>query len=102
MARQRFQLRRDTAASWAAANPILLAGEAGYELDAKRLKIGDGVSTWSQLPYFADETNSLGSLIDVDTTGVVDGSLLIYDAATGQFVANQVNTKLTIVDGANF
>jgi hypothetical protein len=47
-----IQLRRDTAANWASVNPILDSGEAGYETDTNKMKIGDGISTWSALPYF--------------------------------------------------
>jgi hypothetical protein len=44
-------IRRGTAAQWTAANPILSAGEFGYETDTKKLKIGNGTSAWSALPY---------------------------------------------------
>lgn len=47
----RFQLRRDSAANWAAANPVLADGEPGIEKDTRRQKIGDGVSTWNELGY---------------------------------------------------
>ena len=40
-------------ASWAALNPVLLPGEAAIETQTNNLKIGDGVSTWSRLPYFS-------------------------------------------------
>jgi microcystin-dependent protein len=42
-----IQLRSDTAANWAAANPILAVGEMGYETDTKIVKIGDGVTAWN-------------------------------------------------------
>lgn len=45
-------LRRDTSANWTSTNPILANGEQGYETDTGRMKIGDGVKTWSQLAYF--------------------------------------------------
>ena len=48
-----IQLRRDTAANWSSNNPVLLAGEAGYELDTGKLKIGNGVSAWNSLGYIA-------------------------------------------------
>ncbi len=41
--------RRDTAADWTAANPILSSGEMGYEVDTNSLKFGDGVSDWNTL-----------------------------------------------------
>jgi hypothetical protein len=40
-------------ASWAALNPVLLPGEAAIETQTNNFKIGDGVSTWSRLPYFS-------------------------------------------------
>jgi hypothetical protein len=45
----KIQLRRDTAAAWAAANPILSQGEAGYDITNKLLKVGDGVTAWNTL-----------------------------------------------------
>jgi hypothetical protein len=57
----RIVIRRDTAANWTAANPVLLQGEWGFETDAGKLKIGDGATAWSALSYFstafAGETN---------------------------------------------
>lgn len=47
-----IQIRRDTAANWTAANPILAQGEMGYETDNKKIKFGDGVNAWNTLAYF--------------------------------------------------
>ena len=44
----------NTRSQWAAINPVLLAGEPGIESDTENLKIGDGRTTWSGLPYFAN------------------------------------------------
>ena len=49
----RILVRRDDAAAWTTNDPILLKGEMGYELDNRGLKFGDGVTEWSELPYFA-------------------------------------------------
>jgi hypothetical protein len=46
-----FQIRRGNSLNWTQKNPILLAGEPGFELDTNLLKIGNGVSRWSELPY---------------------------------------------------
>jgi hypothetical protein len=43
--------RKDTAANWTAANPILLSGEIGYETDTKKFKIGNGSTNWNSLAY---------------------------------------------------
>jgi len=39
--------------NWAALNPVLTEGEAAIETQTNNLKIGNGKSTWNQLPYFA-------------------------------------------------
>lgn len=47
----RIRLRRDTAANWTAANPVLLNGEVGFETDTRKLKLGDGTTAWNALLY---------------------------------------------------
>ena len=47
----RILLRRDNLINWNYNEPVLLSGEAGYVTDTGRLKIGDGQSNWSALPY---------------------------------------------------
>ena len=59
----RMQQRRGTAAQWTAANPILAAGEIGFETDTVKFKMGNGSSTWSALSYFANAAE-LASIID--------------------------------------
>lgn len=51
MTTQRIQLRRGTAADWTAVNPVLAAGEPGYETDTGFLKVGNGTAAWAALPY---------------------------------------------------
>lgn len=54
---QRIQLRRDTAANWASADPVLAQGELGVVLDAADgapdTKRGDGVTAWSALGWWS-------------------------------------------------
>ena len=50
----RMQQRRGTAAQWTSADPILAAGEIGFETDTSQFKIGDGVNHWVDLSYFVD------------------------------------------------
>jgi hypothetical protein len=59
----RMQQRRGTAAQWTSANPILAAGEIGFETDTGKFKMGNGSSAWSALSYFADSS-------DFDTTAI--------------------------------
>ena len=46
-----FKLKRGIASRWMELNPILMEGEPGFEMDRNRLKIGDGVTAWNDLPY---------------------------------------------------
>lgn len=50
-----IQFKRGKLEVWEQLDPILEAGQPGYVTDADdhlpRLKIGDGVSRWSELPY---------------------------------------------------
>lgn len=50
----KIQLRRDTAANWETSNPVLSQGEQGLALDNNRIKIGDGLKAWNDLPYQGD------------------------------------------------
>ena len=45
-----IQVRRGTTAQWTAANPILAAGEPGYDTTLELFKIGNGTSHWLDLP----------------------------------------------------
>lgn len=47
----KIQVRRDTAASWTAANPVLAQGEPGMEIDTGFIKWGDGTTAWNSLSY---------------------------------------------------
>jgi hypothetical protein len=65
-----IRLRRDNAAAWTAANPILAQGEPGVELDTGKFKVGNGTSAWNDLTYAY--TTDVGDLTDVGnllTTG---------------------------------
>ena len=58
----KIMLRRDTAANWTSVNPILNAGEPGFEIDTLKLKIGDGRTAWNTLEY----VSGCSSEIDID------------------------------------
>lgn len=62
MQKTTFKLRRGPSSEWTADNPVLAQGEPGFETDTGRLKIGNGVSSWSSLFYFLD-VQALTSLV---------------------------------------
>jgi hypothetical protein len=52
MAYKKILFRRDLAANWLIADPVLSAGEIGLESDTNKIKLGDGSTHWEQLDYF--------------------------------------------------
>ena len=54
----KIQVRRDTAANWTAANPVLSSGEIGVETDTQKMKTGNGVTSWTSLIYTGSNTGS--------------------------------------------
>ncbi len=71
-----MQQRRGTAAQWTSANPVLAAGEIGFEIDTNKFKMGDGINQWADLGYFLDETALGGSFDDyvpLTEKGAADG-----------------------------
>ncbi len=73
----RIKLRRDTAANWLAANPILAAGEPGLETDTGKVKYGDGETAYADLPHAGGDT-----LTD-------DGSVVVRAGSTEHWIATQ-------------
>ena len=63
----RIQLRKDHPSVWDSADPVLAAGEFGFAWDSAdsasfgRLKIGDGSTSWTNLPYFYSAGDSAGN-----------------------------------------
>jgi hypothetical protein len=66
----RMQQRRGTASQWTTANPILAAGEIGFEIDTNKFKIGDGINHWDDLDYFTSSSELLA---------IVDGAPELLD-----------------------
>ena len=55
----KIKFRRDTAAAWTEANPVLAQGEPGFEHDTGLFKIGDGATVWTSLDYASGGGDSL-------------------------------------------
>ena len=86
MSEKILQLKRGTAERWATVNPILAIGEPGFVYDSNKLKIGDGVSSWNELPYIEGSTADLTP---------VDGSLVIKDNTIDIAISAEQGNALT-------
>lgn len=102
-----IKLRRDSAADWTSADPILAEGELGLETDTTKIKIGDGTNNWSDLEYFGN-LESLNNVGDVVITSVSTGQVLQFDGtnwvnATLDALPDQTgnNGKYLITDGTD-
>ena len=95
-----MQQRRGTAQQWTTANPILAAGEIGFETDTNQFKMGDGVNLWSALSYFKNLEDLGGSLDDyvpVALVGEPDGIATLN--ANGHIPISQLGSLITNAPG---
>lgn len=101
MINTRIVLRNDTSANWLAnSTQILLMGEVGieYTTDGRtKMKIGDGVTSWADLPYSNSDFNpSNGALLELITQEAVDQWNTAQPNTIEQIFVN--NTEVSIVD----
>lgn len=88
MSEKILQLKRGTADRWYTVNPILAIGEPGFVYDTNKLKIGDGVTPWNELPYIEGSDNTT-------TLTPVDGSLIIKDNTIDIGISAEPGNALT-------
>ena len=94
----RLQVRRGTASTWTSANPVLYAGEIGYETDSYRFKIGDGTTTWTSLDYNAVVPTGFLAGSGLSVNVAADGSTVTYSLSDPTI---QVSDITDFVDGVN-
>lgn len=86
-----IQLRRDTAANWTSANPVLAQGEPGVESNTGKVKIGNGSTAWNSLAYFGD-VSTLDAVGDVTITSAASGQVLQWNGSAW------VNSDVTVAE----
>lgn len=72
----RIQMRRGSATSWNATDPVLAEGEFGFDTTAGQLKIGTGNTSWTNLDYLVTDASlgtSLGDYIELAEKGSTSG-----------------------------
>lgn len=93
-----FKLKRGLSARWTELNPILAQGEPGFVLDENRLKIGDGVTPWNNLPYLGESSVFAGQT--KEDFPVEGQSWIIYKAEKEKTIY-QWNTELKVYEELN-
>jgi hypothetical protein len=68
MRENEINMRRGTAEQWRGINPVLEAGEPGFETDTKKFKVGDGTTAWNGLRYAGFDGGDLDTRV-IDPLG---------------------------------
>lgn len=90
-----IKLRRDTSANFTSKNPVLGLGEPAYEIDTKKLKIGDGTTAYTQLEYFSAGGGGSTNISATLPLKIVDGVIsLEVDGQTIQIVDGKLHANL--------
>lgn len=108
-----FQLRRGNSLIWTKNNPLLAAGEPGYELDTHKIKIGDGSSYWKDLPYIGEHNiisyampNEFPKIGNVNYIYKANNEAMLYcwDALKNEYIVlgpAETNEAFDYIDGGN-
>ena len=92
----KLQIRRDSASDWTSANPVLSAGEMGYEQDTSKMKVGDGTTVWNSLAYFNVPTPGVTTVANMTALVALTGM------ATGDQAFVTANNKLFLYNGSGW
>ncbi len=97
----RIRIRRDTAANWTTANPILRTGEKGVETDTRLSKTGNSVDDWGTLQYDKGAAHASDHFAGGDDEITPDdiGAARI-DPGTGKLDATQLPDTVQLNDVA--
>lgn len=66
----KIQLRRGTAGTLSAANPVLGVGEPAFETDTNVLKVGDGVTSYNSLSSIGGGGGGVTNAVVSNTAGI--------------------------------
>ena len=88
-----FQIRRGKTQAWVQNNPILKAGEPGYDLDEKILKIGDDKTSWLDLSAIGTPNSGSGENGATFTPSLSDDGTLSWSNDKGLENPAPVNIK---------
>ena len=67
----RIQLKRDTFENWNSCEQPLLSGEFSYDIDNNKIKIGDGITLWKDLPYVNVDLSDIINVNDLSDNAVI-------------------------------
>ena len=96
----KFLLKRGNAARWEELNPVLEKGEPGFILDEGRLKVGDGITAFKDLPYIGEnDVKNYSTHYDFPSVGranaiyKAEDEALLYQWNTKKLAYELMNTS---------
>lgn len=93
MANYIIQLKRGKSSSWTTLNPVLNPGEPGFEIDTGKVKIGNGIDEWVELPYLGqDKTLIVNAETHYDFPAIGDANIIYKALQEKQFYQWNENT----------
>lgn len=96
----RMLQRRGTTAEWEASDVVLGDGEIGFDTDTKQMKIGDGVSTWTELPYLYELLAHAVATYETAAHALATYETISDANAAHGILAADINTRETIAHAA--
>lgn len=88
-----IKIKRGSTENWNTTNPVLEAGQPGYDKNKHKLKIGDGITKWSELPSVG-ELNEKDFIIESGVSGI--WTYQKWDSGIARCCCRlQVNTTIT-------
>lgn len=93
----KIQLRRDTSTNWNAATPPTLdVGEIGYDTTLKQIKIGDGSSNWTALPWLTGSFPVYTTPTSSDLNNSSNSVQGVYRFSSGVALTNAPSSPINI------
>jgi hypothetical protein len=94
-----IRLRRGTSSQWAASTIVMAVAELGLDTTLNKLKAGNGIHTWNNLPYLNALPSEIAELSqDALNTALVAG---LHTSKTYDDEANTITIASTLTDVDN-
>lgn len=88
-----IKIKRDTAANWASANPVLALGQPGHDTTNNQIRVGNGASVWSALSPIGGGGG--GAVAWGGITGTLSDQIDLQAALDGKQALSAVLTATT-------
>lgn len=95
----KMKQRQGTASQWASKNPVLAAGEFGYDTTNDVVKIGDGKTAWLSLPSFRKKKYDLDSLswAEIAKIAISGRAACVFNIGDEKTITLSTGEKITLV-----